>query len=94
MKRRRSSKGAEINIGRAAWQGSFLQAAGAGPDTIGKKRLLSRLSPENLQLRGITRKTGTNCQSTPNKAPTVLLLQQQLFWALVWSLHIKMDETF
>lgn len=22
------------------------------------------------------------------------LLQPQLFWALVWSLHIKMDETF
>lgn len=22
------------------------------------------------------------------------LLQQQLFWVLVWSLHIKMDETF
>lgn len=22
------------------------------------------------------------------------LLQQQLFWALMWSFHIKMDETF
>lgn len=31
---------------------------------------------------------------SPQTMKGLLLLQQQLFWALVWSLHIKMDETF